>query len=223
MVAVPSGTVTFLLTDVEGSTPLWSAEPARMGTGICPPLRDPRCSGHGSRWRASRGARGGRQRRCGLRSTVRCGGRGHRGADPSDRRARLVAGADGGAHGGGRPAWRGNYVGTSIIACARIRSCASWPADPRFGRDRGADRRLVHADRSRGGAVEGDPRHGTGLAGDQRRIADRVPFAARARRPTTQPARTRPHRSSAVNGSSRRSGPDRRRQADDAHRSRWMR
>jgi hypothetical protein len=32
--ALPSGTVTFLLTDVEGSTPMWTSQPAVMSAGI---------------------------------------------------------------------------------------------------------------------------------------------------------------------------------------------
>src|SRR4051812_7005207 len=34
VLGLPAGTVTFLLTDIEGSTRLWEAEPAAMATGV---------------------------------------------------------------------------------------------------------------------------------------------------------------------------------------------
>ena len=122
--AVPSGTVTFLLTDVEGSTVLWSTEPARMGTGIARhyEILDAAISAHG-----------------GVRPVEQGEGESVVGAfaRPSDAVAAAIDAQTGliaeldwlpvrmAVH-TGEAILRGagNYVGSSIIACARIRSCA---------------------------------------------------------------------------------------------------
>ena len=121
---VPSGTVTFLLTDVEGSTPLWATDPARMGVGVARhyEILEAAISAHG-----------------GVRPVEQGEGDSVVGAftRPSDAvaaaiEAQLVLLGELDwlpvrmAIHTGEAILRGeqNYVGPSIIACARIRACA---------------------------------------------------------------------------------------------------
>jgi predicted ATPase/class 3 adenylate cyclase len=123
-VQVPAGTVTFLLTDVEGSTRLWSTEPERMRDGISQhyEILEEVIAGHGGVRPVEQGEGD---------SVVAAFSR------PSDAVAaaieaqvRLLAALDWlpvrmAVH-TGEAILRGdhNYVGPSIIACARIRACA---------------------------------------------------------------------------------------------------
>ena len=124
LVRVPAGTVTFLLTDVEGSTQLWSAEPERMRHGISQhyEILDEVVARHGGVRPVEQGEGD---------SVVAAFSR------PSDAVAaaieaqiKLLAALDWlpvrmAVH-TGEAILRGdhNYVGPSIIACARIRACA---------------------------------------------------------------------------------------------------
>ena len=124
VVAVPSGTVTFLLTDVEGSTRLWSEVPARMATGTARhyEILDGAVEAHGGVRPVEQG-----EGDSVVAAFVR----------PSDAVAaaveaqtRLLAELDWlpvrmAVH-TGEAILRGedNYVGPSIITCARIRACA---------------------------------------------------------------------------------------------------
>ena len=54
----PSGTVTFLLTDLEGSTRMWEQDPVAMKAGDGPPRRDPGENDCGPSWLRVRATRG---------------------------------------------------------------------------------------------------------------------------------------------------------------------
>jgi predicted ATPase/class 3 adenylate cyclase len=121
---VPSGTVTFLLTDVEGSTLLWSSEPERMGMGIARhyEILDAAISAHGGVRPVEQGEGD---------SVVAAFTRPSNAvAGAIEAQTRLVAELDWlpvrmAVHTGEAIVrGEGNYVGPSIIACARIRACA---------------------------------------------------------------------------------------------------
>jgi class 3 adenylate cyclase len=124
VVAVPSGTVTFLLTDVEGSTALWSAEPARMTSGVARhyEILDATVAAHGGVRPVEQGegdsivaafARASDAVAAAIEAQTRLQ------AELGWLPVRMAVHT-------GEAILRGdsNYVGPSIIACARIRSCA---------------------------------------------------------------------------------------------------
>ncbi len=123
-VRVPAGTVTFLLTDVEGSTQLWSAEPERMRHGISKhyEILEEVIAGHGGVRPVEQGEGD---------SVVAAFSRPSDAvAAAIDAQVRLLAALHWlpvrmAVH-TGEAILRGdqNYVGPSIIACARIRACA---------------------------------------------------------------------------------------------------
>ena len=118
---LPTGTVTLLLADVEGSTRLWETQPERDDRRDRPPgsraLRDRRRPWRGAPGRAGRR----RQLRGGVRPRQRCGGV----------RAGVAAGAAGADPAAYRRAHRrvqlrdeGNYIGPTINRTARLRDLA---------------------------------------------------------------------------------------------------
>ncbi len=116
--------MTFLLTDVEGSTPLWSTEPARMGPGISRhyDILDASVAAHGGVRPVEQGEGDSVIAAFALPSAAV--------AAALEAQTRLVAELDWlpvrmAVH-TGEAILRGddNYVGTSIIECARIRGCA---------------------------------------------------------------------------------------------------
>jgi predicted ATPase/class 3 adenylate cyclase len=124
MARVPSGTVTFLLTDVEGSTQLWAAEPTRMSLGVSRhyEILDDVIAAHGGVRPVEQGEGD---------SVVAAFARPSEAvAAAIEAQVRLLAELDWlpvrmAVH-TGEAILRGddNYVGPSIIACARIRACA---------------------------------------------------------------------------------------------------
>ncbi|MGH3984159.1 MAG: hypothetical protein ACRDST_16115 [Pseudonocardiaceae bacterium] len=88
-VRLPVGTVTFLLTDVEGSTFLWESAPESMGAAIRRhyQLLDAAIALHGG---APAGAGRGRQHRGGVQACL--GSAGHRAGHPARLLRRAVAG-----------------------------------------------------------------------------------------------------------------------------------
>jgi predicted ATPase/class 3 adenylate cyclase len=122
--SVPSGTVTFLLTDVEGSTDLWSTDSTRMGPAIARhyAILDEVISSHGGARPVEQGE-GDSIVAAFTRPSAAV-------AAAIDAQRRLVAELDWlpvriAVH-TGEAILRGggNYVGPSIITCARIRACA---------------------------------------------------------------------------------------------------
>jgi class 3 adenylate cyclase len=60
MADFPSGTVTFLFTDIEGSTALWECEPVAMASAVRRHLSNPARCRNDRQWRRLQG-----RRRCG--------------------------------------------------------------------------------------------------------------------------------------------------------------
>ncbi len=132
MAELPSGTVTFLFTDVEGSTRLWEQEPDAMRSALA--LHDTVSAWRNRRvWRPSGEEH---RRRCvrGVRAATPCGGRGRGRSDRTGQGgvadARRFTVANGGALRAGYGAGRrllGPDVYTPRGSCRRrtaVRSCA---------------------------------------------------------------------------------------------------
>ena len=125
---LPAGTVTFLLSDIEGSTRLWSELPEAMGGAVADTYSDPRSGDRAARRGAAGGAGRGRQRGGGVLAGV---GRGRGGARGPARAAR--AAWPGGLDLRVRIALHtadaqlrdeGNYFGLALSRCARLRAIA---------------------------------------------------------------------------------------------------
>ena len=122
---LPAGTVTFLLTDVEGSSRLWEERPADMGVAIARhyDLLDEAIAAHGGVRPVEQGegdsvvaafARGRRRRASGNRKP----------SGPWRRSCRGCGCAWRCTPGRRNCATRATYVGRAIIRCARLRACA---------------------------------------------------------------------------------------------------
>ena len=101
---LPTGTVTFLLTDVEHSTASMGGGARGDGEGDQPPLRDPGRCGRIASWCSAGRAGGGRQHRGRVQSRRRCGRR--RAERAAAARAGEVARGRRPARPNGAPHWR---------------------------------------------------------------------------------------------------------------------
>ena len=123
---LPSGTVTFLFTDIEGSTALWERDQAAMATAVARHLDAPACGHRGPRRRALQD-----RRRCGagrLPHRSGCGRRGPRcpasaGAGDVARGDRTAAGPDGAAYRRREPQ-DGDYLAPGLNRLARLLAAA---------------------------------------------------------------------------------------------------
>ncbi len=126
--ALPTGTVTFLFTDVVGSTVLWEQAPEVMGPAMAPPRRAGRRRGRRSRRDRRAATRRGRQsfRRVHACASSAAAGaialvaalRAERWATPAPIQVRVAI------HTGEAEIRAGDYYGSAVNRCARLRSLA---------------------------------------------------------------------------------------------------
>ena len=166
---LPAGTVTFLLTDVEGSSRLWEERPADMGAAIARhyDLLDDAIAAHGGVRPVEQGegdsvvaafARAG--------DAVRAAVRGPAGLDGG---AAVAAGAHGGAHGRGATARRGELRGPGHHPLRPAAGVRPWRSDPVVdvgGGAGGRRSRRRRTGRPGNGAPAGPVPARAGVAGD---------------------------------------------------------
>ena len=183
MAELPSGTVTFLFTDLEVSTRLWEEEADAMRVAFGAPRRDPPRGGRVVRRLRSQGPR----RRCprGVRDRCRCTGSGGRSPACARRRGLgrecTVARADGCTHRQRGAARRRllRFFGESggAVDGGRARRSGRLFASDRGPRGRRAAGRLL-ADRPGGASVAGLVATRAGLRGADAAHSDVVPTVA---------------------------------------------